>query len=38
MDEAFGDIVTELFFVKLPLALMVGGTIWAVTQHEGVGH
>jgi hypothetical protein len=31
--------VTELFFfVKLPLALMVGGTIWAVTQHEGVGH
>jgi hypothetical protein len=37
-DEAFGDIVTELFFVKLPLALMVGGTIWAVTQHEGVGH
>jgi hypothetical protein len=30
--------VTELFFVKLPLALMVGGTIGAVTQHEGVGH
>ena len=38
-DEAFGYIVTELFFfVKLPLVLMVGGTIGAVTQHEGVGH
>ncbi len=37
-DEAFGYIVTELFFVKLPLVLMVGGTIGAVRQHEGVGH